>query len=248
MLRAAADEKVPPDVRRRALASLGLLAIAPPGAISTAAASTEGAAAAKSLGWQGALAKVGAIVGIGGAVLGVGGAVVPPATQTPRVVEAAPTSRKPSLESQPVATVNAPSPVESNCPREEPSTAPSKKLRPELQEMGAGAPAADRRRVAPARSFTSSRNRPTSPNSSPAEVPHEEGRAAAGRAPEAPRPVAAASIREEIDLLDRARTQLSQGNSRAAREIIGQYFARYPSGELRAEAELVRREARLAGD
>jgi hypothetical protein len=56
----------------------------------------------------------------------------------------------------------------------------------------------------------------------------------------------AASIREEIDLLDRARAQLSRGNSGAATEIIGQYFARCPNGELRAEAEFVRREARLA--
>jgi hypothetical protein len=230
MLRAAADEKVPADVRRRALASLGLLAIAPLGTVSTAAASSEGASAAvKALGWQASLAKVGAIVGIGGTVLGVGAAVEwsPPIGEAP-VVDTTSVSR-------PAAPKPASKDPTTARPTETTLSIVSKGRTPwalPTQDASAGSRAAraDRPRAAPARPAAASRSAP----------------APVARVADAPLQPAATSIREEINLLDRARAQLSRGNPGAASEIIAHYFARYPNGELRAEAELVRREARLA--
>jgi hypothetical protein len=60
--------------------------------------------------------------------------------------------------------------------------------------------------------------------------------------------VGTASIRDEIDLLDRARSALRRGTPDLALAVIREYFARYPGGELRAEAEVVRREARRRRD
>ncbi len=230
MLRAAADEKVPPDVRRRALASLGLLAIAPVGTISTTPASTEGAAAAgKALGWQAALAKAGVVVGISGVVLGVATTLVrQPVSDAAHVDETASVSRKAAPKQLRVNMTEA-------APLSTPPTRSPVPVAANPSSMSAVPRAADRPRVAPARAVAASRSA----------VSSGEGRTASARRPEA-LPVAAASIREEIDLLDRARAQLARGNAEAATEIISQYFVRCPHGELRAEAELVRREARLA--
>jgi hypothetical protein len=225
MLRAAADEKVPADVRRRALASLGLLAIAPLGTVSTAAASTEGATSAvKALGWQASLAKVGAIVGLGGTVLGVGAAAewskaageapVVSRPAAPRQVSKGPTTARQSDASLSIVSKGQ---TPWALPMHDASAYPR-------------AAGVDRPR-SPVRAAMGSRSAPTAP---------------LARVVEAPLQPAATSIREEIDLLDRARAQLSRGNPGAANEIVANYFARYPNGELRAEAELVRREARLA--
>lgn len=230
MLRAAADEKVPPDVRRRALASLGLLSIAPLGTVSTAAASPEAATAAvKALGWQASLAKVGAIAGIGGAMLGVGAAVVRAPASAP------PQEESISRPAPPRQSVKHPTTAS---PREATLSITSKGLSPWLPPADSSskypvARAAGRLRAAPARTAAGSR-------SAPPPVPK--------RQTEARLQAVVTSIREEIDLLDRARAQLARGNPRAATEIIGQYFARYPNGELRAEAAFVRRAARLAGE
>ena len=51
------------------------------------------------------------------------------------------------------------------------------------------------------------------------------------------------SIREEIDLLDRARSELAQGNREAAHELVDDYLSRFPNGELRDEARVIRRDA-----
>jgi hypothetical protein len=231
MLRAAADEKVPADVRRRALASLGLLAIAPLGTVSTAAAGTEGATAAvKALGWQASLAKAGAIVGIGGTVLGVGATVEwSRASLEAQVGDTAPVSRPAAPEHASKAPTTArPSEttlsIVSRARTPWPLPTHDSSARPRAAD-------GDRARAAPARAAAGSRTAPEAP---------------LARVADAPLQPAATSIREEIDLLDRARAQLSRGNPGAASEIIGHYFARYPNGELRAEAELVRREARLA--
>lgn len=230
LLRAAAEEKVPPDVRRRALASLGLLAIAPLGTVSTAAASTEGATAGvKALGWQASLAKVGAIVGIGGAVLGVGATLVrSPTNGEPHTAPVSkPAAPKPSVKHPTTAR-----------PREAALSITSKGHSPwplysNTSPTARVARGVERPRAAPARVVAASRSA----------FP-----VAAARETQAPLQPLVTSIREEIDLLDRARAQLSRGNPKAATEIIGQYFARYPNGELRAEAEFVRRAARLAGE
>jgi hypothetical protein len=55
---------------------------------------------------------------------------------------------------------------------------------------------------------------------------------------EAPR---AASIREEINLLDRARAGLRIGDRRQAQTALDEYYRRFPKGELRSEADIVRR-------
>lgn len=228
MLRAAVDEKVPADVRRRALSTLGLLAIAPLGTVSTAAASAEvTAAGAKTLGWHAALAKAGAVVGLGGAALGVGTAVVQ-TTASERTQVAASSVSQPGAD-QPRGRAPAARAREGTLSITSQAVPP---WHPPARPAAAYtvAPAAGRARSVPARSVVASRSS-----------------AGSTREPEAPLRPAVTSIREEIDLLDRARAQLARGNARTATEIIGHYFARYPAGVLRAEAEAVRREARLAG-
>jgi hypothetical protein len=51
------------------------------------------------------------------------------------------------------------------------------------------------------------------------------------------------SIREEIDLLDRARTALARGKYELTLTLLDRYSARYPQGELREEANAVRVDA-----
>ncbi|HOU91166.1 MAG TPA: hypothetical protein PLU22_08980 [Polyangiaceae bacterium] len=75
-------------------------------------------------------------------------------------------------------------------------------------------------------------------------------------APARPRPAApprdaagAASIRDEIDRLDRARGALSRGAPDTALAVLAEYAARHPRGELREEAAVLRIEAlRARGD
>jgi len=55
-------------------------------------------------------------------------------------------------------------------------------------------------------------------------------------------PKGANSIREEIELLDRARAELRRGSPAGARRLIDEYLARFPSGELRNEAEIIKRD------
>src|SRR4051794_11761158 len=66
MLQAAASETAPLAARRRALANLGLLSIAP----STLGAANAGRVAAKAMWWKAPLAKFGIVLGIGGAMAG----------------------------------------------------------------------------------------------------------------------------------------------------------------------------------
>lgn len=74
--------------------------------------------------------------------------------------------------------------------------------------------------------------------------------------PARPRPAApprdaagAASIRDEIDRLDRARGALSRGAPDTALAVLAEYAARHPRGELREEAAVLRIEAlRARGD
>lgn len=51
------------------------------------------------------------------------------------------------------------------------------------------------------------------------------------------------SIRQEIDLLDRARKRLAEGDRAAARQLVDEYLSSFPQGELRDEARVIRRDA-----
>ena len=75
---------------------------------------------------------------------------------------------------------------------------------------------------------------------------------AAPSAPEPPaQPVAEESssreLREEIELLDKARSALQHGSSALALEQLERYRQRFPSGVLRREASLLRQQATPAG-
>ncbi|MBN2195391.1 MAG: hypothetical protein JW751_21410 [Polyangiaceae bacterium] len=98
--------------------------------------------------------------------------------------------------------------------------------------------------------------------SGPTRVQAEEDRAEALAAPPGHSPATAApatrpprgtsgasSIREEIDLIDRARANLASGAPDRALAVLRDYSARHPRGELREEAAVVRIEAlRAKGD
>jgi hypothetical protein len=47
-------------------------------------------------------------------------------------------------------------------------------------------------------------------------------------------------LREEIDLLDRVRTALNQGDARAASALLENYANRFPEGRLAREASMLR--------
>ena len=66
--------------------------------------------------------------------------------------------------------------------------------------------------------------------------------AAPVEAPTATAPSAAMSreLREEIDLLDRVRAALNQGDARAASALLENYAHRFPEGRLAREATLLR--------
>jgi len=66
--------------------------------------------------------------------------------------------------------------------------------------------------------------------------------AAPVEAPTANAPSAAMSreLREEIDLLDRVRTALDQGDARAASALLENYANRFPEGRLAQEATMLR--------
>jgi hypothetical protein len=247
MLRAAADEKVPADVRRRALASLGLLAVAPPIAVSTEITSTKGAtaAAAEWAGWQVSLLKAGAVMGISGIVIGVGAIVVrTPASHEPHLVNTASVA---GSEGPKPVSIQPTDPPRRGVMSDPTAASPWASARPaaaRASSTSALAPSLGGPRPAPA--VATSPGRLSSVGASHDRTAGTRGAPAPGS--DAPLHLPAASIREEIDLLDRARAELTGGNSVAATEIIGQYFARYPNGELRAEAEFVRREARLAAE
>jgi hypothetical protein len=80
---------------------------------------------------------------------------------------------------------------------------------------------------------------PTTESTSPRAV---NGPAKSGVAP-APSKSPKFSIREEIDLLDRARRRLADGDRAAARQLVDDYLSRFPNGELRDEAHVIRRDA-----
>ncbi len=93
------------------------------------------------------------------------------------------------------------------------------------------------------------------PTSAATEAPAPASSAPA-LAPARPRPAApprdvasAASIRDEIDRLDRARGALSRGAPDTALAVLAEYAARHPRGELLEEAAVLRIEAlRAQGD
>lgn len=85
----------------------------------------------------------------------------------------------------------------------------------------------------------------------PAAVPSSPAAPAAAAAePAAAEPAAAepsnGELREEIRLLDEARSSLQRGSGAAALEQLDRYRQRFPSGVLRREASLLRQQAAAA--
>jgi len=216
MLRAAAEETAPFAARRRALAKLGLLAVAPP----AAAASTAGvasAATAQTVGKLGWLAKLGLMASLGGAA--VGAVALDGTTQPPKVST---TTRAPETKSTPNTGIEA---------KSGPTSAPK------IEEKTLG----EATRTIPetaARVRTQAGVRKGSASS----IDSQQVKSAETDA------ARAASIRSEIDLLDRARSAVARGTHDAAIAILDEYAARHPRGELSAEAALVRVEAVRARD
>lgn len=222
ILHAAAAETAPPEVRRRALASLGLLALAPSAAValtaSTAAATTKGAGAVgKALWYQAWYVKAALVLGLGSASV---------------AAETTYASKSGSEESRELRKLRA------TTKHREPSligsTTPAP-LRPESL-LDTQVPLAldhDTQRANGASSAAShGRARAPAVIQSVPVIGQDAG--ALQRA---------SSIRDEIRLLDRARAELAHGYASAAARTIDEYLARYPRGELRIEAAAVKREA-----
>jgi len=93
--------------------------------------------------------------------------------------------------------------------------------------------------VAGGLAIRSSEPAPLARASTPA--PEQPAPAASVEAPTANAPSAALSsaLREEIDLLDRVRTALDQGDARAASALLENYANRFPEGRLAREASML---------
>jgi hypothetical protein len=83
----------------------------------------------------------------------------------------------------------------------------------------------------------------------PSAAPARQAPPAAQPEPAAAEPAVAESsreLREEIQLLDEARSALQRGSSSRALEQLDRYRQRFPSGVLRREASLLRQQATAA--
>lgn len=218
MLRAAAEETVPASVRRHALASLGLFVVASPVVISSLGSSATAATSAlgKTVGWQLWLPKLALLLGLGG-VAAVGGAVAWEQAQDASRERASSQAVLPRASQAREAKGLVAAPASPEAP---PVPAfPEAETPSVLRESTAAKVKTTTRRSAA---------RPTVETPSASELAETNH---------------AASIRGEIEKLDRARAELRRGAPEAALAAIRDYFARYPSGEFGAEAELIRREA-----
>jgi TolA-binding protein len=92
---------------------------------------------------------------------------------------------------------------------------------------------------------------PATAEPKPVSVAELEVAEAAGPAPARPRPVAsvAPDLREEIRLLDQARAAVRAGEGSQALSLLSKYARRYPRGQFRQEAQVLRVEAlKLSGN
>ncbi len=216
LLRAAAEEAPPSATRVRALAALGLLSVATPAAAATSAAATGTAATtAGHAGLLGAhwIFKWGLVLGLGASA--VGGAVVAERSLRGGDAEVVSSAIEPTVSPAPTAA------------EERQGVGPE--VDPDSEEIEAEVPPEERtasveHEAMPARPVpTGSRARP---------------------APKTPAvPTGAVSIREEVQLLDRARAQVARHAPEAALATLGEYASRYPQGALREEAAVIRIEA-----
>lgn len=232
LIRAAAEETTPQDVRRRALAALGLLVIAPAAAVSVSATAsaatatgTTAGAVGKTLWWQAWPFKLSVLLGLGGTAVGGGitwqraqlGASITNATvpAIPTVARLSRTASEGNAAALPGSGIRESSPPPAELPLAEKT------------ERNPGV--AEARGVAPQRRLGAAAVRDST-----------------AAAPLSAQAKGAASIRDEIDRLDQARSALRRGAPDAALGLLREYSARYPNGELTAEAEVVRREAQRA--
>jgi hypothetical protein len=86
---------------------------------------------------------------------------------------------------------------------------------------------------------------PALPESKPLPVVEPEVAREQAPAPAKPRPVAsvAPDLREEIRLLDQARAAIRAGDGGQALALLGKYARKYPRGQFRQEAQVLRVEA-----
>ncbi len=224
MLRACIEEETPSDVRRRALASLGLLAVAVPTATATTVGTTGGAVAStvgEAAWWQTGLAKAAMFLGLGGGVVG--------ATAAYLAWGHAPGESAPSVVQEPgrAGVARHVDDARSSVPvvEEDFDLTPTDRPLP--------TPAIER---TVKRDSSGPRTARTAGSSA---TPARTEASAGGVVTE---PKGANSIREEIELLDRARAELRRGSPASARRLIDEYLARYPAGELRTEAEIIKRD------
>jgi len=224
MLRACIEEETPSDVRRRALASLGLLAVAVPTATATTVGTTSGAVAStvgEAAWWQTGLAKAALFLGLGGGFVGATVAYVgwddAPGEPAPSVVQEPGRAGVGKRADDASPSVPAVEEAFDLSPTDRPLPTPA--IDQVVRRDGSGPRAA----------------RTTGSVATPA-------RSALPAGSVVMEPKGANSIREEIELLDRARAELRRGSPASARRLIDEYLARYPSGELRTEAEIIKRE------
>ncbi len=233
LLESALDEAPPSRAVDRTLVALGVgsaaTGLAAGAATSTAATLKSGAAGGASglgaAGWFGSLSLVGKLgVGIAfiGAAVGVPYAVTrepaaPPAPVAP-VAPAGPVANvAPAHPGQPIEAQPGQGETSSPAAAAENAGAPSAALE---EPVGRPAEAPPSEKAAPA-----SPRKPSSEKSA-APVPTEK-------------PAAASSLKDELRFLDAARSALQSGD-KAARAHLDAYAARFPDGQLKAEAQAMR--------
>jgi hypothetical protein len=218
LLRAAAEETAPPSAHRRALAALDLLVVAPPAAAGSTTAAVGGSATRAAAKWSGRRRwrpTWGLVLGLGGATVGAAFALERMSRQAESSVVAPTPPTQPSGVREVAVKPPAPAMPAPRAGSPEAESTPPERVRAEP--------------VRPVRSTPPNAHATETPNSVPQSV-------TAPAASDAPAPV---SIRDEIDLLDRARAALARGAPEAALTILREYFARHPHGQLREEAAAV---------
>ena len=222
VLRAAATETVPPDVSRRALKALDLLMIAP----ADGRASLQHPPLRRRPRWRRWL-RTGAL-GLGAGVAAMGAAFA---------FEQLRGDDEPSARQRAAAVADIDPPK----PPSRVHASPTEPGKPEQADRPVGppassAPAADAEASKP-RAPKGSQPRAQGKRSSPVPTAASEAGSSAATA---------AAIRDEIDLLDRARAALARGTPDLALDILERYAVRHPRGQLRAEVALVRSDAERA--
>jgi TolA-binding protein len=186
-------------------------------------------------------------------------AIAEPQPEAPTTLEPRTTAPAPTTLDEPRATAPAPTTLDEPrrpAPRPRATPAPRAPTGPRASAHAAHAPAPAPRTPAaplPADAVTEPIAAPPAPEpaaeTAPDETPPDEPTAPQSAEPApaaAPAPVSPSRLAAQVALVDLARDRLAAGDHLAALAALAEYHQRFPSGDLDAEADVVRIETVIA--